>query len=944
MHAYISIASWPSIMMEFCELIQQHELSEEDCEKPISDEHLEAISRSCCKQWKSMPPHLEMDTIEAEDIDKSKGEEREKRHKFLLKWKGIKGSKATYRQLITALLKMKCREEAEKVCKVLKESLSKLMARPLPSEDTTSSVLTIDSPPIIPSAISRLDKHLKAVYKNSPISPDGKWPPTPSREYISLALVEGDHGCRDEYIELTLKGNIKDLLDKRKKIAVEQILEAGRGENKLKLVLVEGAPGIGKSTLAWELCRKWEEFSCMQQYRLVILLRLREVEVQKIESIGELCCTCSYEFEHRKTLAKVVLESQGRDILFILDGFDELPMRLQQKGFLLNLIKGRVLPESTVLVTSRPSATGELLTSCRPQIQKHVEVLGFTQESVEAYASSILEPEKLQKFKDNTSASDNPPINSLMYIPLNAAIVIEIYRNCKSDELLPHTIAELYSQICLTILNRYLKIHNPSVPAKKFEYLHRDLPRDLYEQFFQLSKMALEATKNEEVILHEISFEHFGFLDAVPSLYGGGSISYNFLHLTVQEFFAAYHISHLDLREMEVLCEQYGKNKQWNVVWRFLAHLMKFDKFNDLYKKGLYDQLKFYFFLFQCLIGEETMVDFSSSSKTSEAAIVVFADNPTLQYAYYLGYCIAKFFSGASWDVRIKGDGLHTFMCGLQTNTPSAGVIKRLDLRRFKISFVELMTNTTPLRSITCFQVISCNLTNADMVHLSKLIPQLPCLETLVIASNRVSDGKQDGLLKVLRQLLHSNVTVLDISNTGLGKLNSTHDYSSAIKHLTSNKLKKLAIGESAAEDSNVDRLIADVLTPPLSLNEEHIYTSNLTPHVEHLINNAVHILVLFHLNIGSQVPELVDIVRHKKTLQHLTLYVFRFPEQNVDALRLLVGAIRGNKTLQSIRIHTIGLGDSHEAVSGYLAAHYEELTIDPRITWKDAYNVLTQE
>ena len=46
MHAYISIASWPSIMMEFPELIQQHELSEEDCEKPISDVHLETISRS----------------------------------------------------------------------------------------------------------------------------------------------------------------------------------------------------------------------------------------------------------------------------------------------------------------------------------------------------------------------------------------------------------------------------------------------------------------------------------------------------------------------------------------------------------------------------------------------------------------------------------------------------------------------------------------------------------------------------------------------------------------------------------------------------------------------------------------------------------------------------------------------------------------------------------
>ena len=39
--------------------------------------------------------------------------------------------------------------------------------------------------------------------------------------------------------------------------------------------------------------------------------------------------------------------------------------------------------------------------------------------------------------------------------------------------------------------------------------------------------------------------EHFGFLDAVPDLYGGCEISFNFLHLTLQEFFAAYHISQM---------------------------------------------------------------------------------------------------------------------------------------------------------------------------------------------------------------------------------------------------------------------------------------------------------------------------------------------------------------------------------------------------------------
>ena len=368
-------------------------------------------------------------------------------------------------------------------------------------------------------------------------------------------VVEGGHKCRDDYIGHILLGNITEVLEKRKAISIEQILETEEGQGKLRLILIEGAPGIGKSTLAWELCRKWEEFACIRQYNLLILLRLREEEVQKISNVGYLF------FSHeRETLAKEVSDSQGRGILFILDGYDELPKQLQQKGFLLDLIKGRVLPESTVLVTSRPSATGELLTSCRPQIQKHVEVLGFTQQSVHAYASSIFssEPENLERFIAYISASNNPAINSLMYVPLNAAIVVEIFRDCKSNKLLPHTLTELYTQLCLTILNRYLKIHYPSVTAEKFE----DLPPDLYQQFLHLSEMAFEGVENKDVILHTIPSDltHFGFLDAVPAFYGGGGVSYNFLHLTVQEFFAAYHISNLSRSGLEVF-QKHGKNE-----------------------------------------------------------------------------------------------------------------------------------------------------------------------------------------------------------------------------------------------------------------------------------------------------------------------------------------------------------------------------------------------
>ena len=704
---------------------------------------------------------------------------------------------------------------------------------------------------------------------------------------------------------------------------MEQILEAEEGQNKPRLVLIEGAPGIGKSTLAWELCRKWEEFDCMRQYSLVILLRLREEEVHCIVSISQL-----FKSEDKEALAKDVSDSQGRGMLFILDGFDELPKQLQKEGFILNLIKGIVLPESTVLVTSRPSATGELLTSCRPQIQKHVEVLGFTQQSVHAYASSIFssEPENLERFISYISASNNPAINSLMYVPLNAAIVVEIFCDCKSDKLLPHTLTELYTQLCLTILNRYLKIHYPSVIAEKFE----DLPPDLYHQFLCLSEIAFEGVKYSKVILHGIpsTLKHFGFLDAVSALYGGGGVSYNFLHLTVQEFFAAYHLSHLGSNGLEVF-QKHGKNQQWNMVWRFVAGLTKFRDYDGHIEKDIFIQKdKFSLFLFQCLFEAQTVEHFSAIFKSVSATVVTNGSSPTSLDAYALGYCIANFDMGVSWDVRLRGNVHHSFTCGLQTNTPSVGVIEKLIIFQCPIRFTELKSN--PICKANQLVLTHCQLTNADMVDLSKLIPKLTHLKTLFISGNYFTGGQQDGLLKVLHQLYHSNVIQLDISRTGLGELlNSPHDYSSAIKcliHPLSGKLEYLRIGE--IEDSHV--LVA-LLSAPSSLRVLSLRTRCLSLHVEHLKNTRLGALELRHSDLTSQVLYLVDIVTHNRTLHTISLYKLFLTEQNIDAVKPLVSAIHGNKTLQKIFLHIEGLGDS---VFQYMAGHHRDLIHDYRVKW----------
>ena len=488
-------------------------------------------------------------------------------------------------------------------------------------------------PPATSPAISRYRAYLKTVYNKSPILLHMKWPLSIlsifSREFISPAVVECQ-SCQDEYIGHILQGNVDRVLDRRREISIDQILEPLKSQDKPRLVLMEGAPGIGKSMLVWELCRKWEELSCMRQYSLIVLLRLRNIIVQRASEISQLF---SCKGQYLKSLVEEVSMNQGNGVLFILDGFDELPKTLQKKGFLFDLMKGHVLPASTVLVTSRPSATAELLTSCRP---KHIEIIGFTQESVKEYASSIFSSETLKKFMEYISASENPVINSLMYIPLNTAIIVQVWYNYKSGALLPHTLTELYTLLCLTILNG-----NLDICVEKLE----DLPADLHEQFLHLSHVAFEGILNEKVIFHTLppDLVHFGILDAVSE---ADRVSYTFFNLMLQEFLAAYHISHLGSSRLE-LFKQHGKDKRWNVVWRFVAGLTKFEHYESEMKSDLFiksrneHETEICIFSIHCLFEAQSIHHFSTIFEST--ATWINTSNCTPLETYIIDFCITTF-------------------------------------------------------------------------------------------------------------------------------------------------------------------------------------------------------------------------------------------------------------------------------------------------------------
>ena len=95
-------------------------LKDQDLEKQITEIHCDKICHTINLKWRRLPPYLGLESEPLiSDIETLSIEEEEKRGKFVSKWKEIKGSDATYKNLIDALYKIDSKDDAEHVHKLL---------------------------------------------------------------------------------------------------------------------------------------------------------------------------------------------------------------------------------------------------------------------------------------------------------------------------------------------------------------------------------------------------------------------------------------------------------------------------------------------------------------------------------------------------------------------------------------------------------------------------------------------------------------------------------------------------------------------------------------------------------------------------------------------------------------------------------------------------------
>ena len=242
--------------------------------------------------------------------------------------------------------------------------------------------------------------------------------------YAELAIIRKDVQTSPE-MEKKIDGSPIPIKDKSQTIvALNDILKPDVKDESVQLILIEGISGIGKTTLAWQLCHMWakDELDSLKDYDLVILVHLRKRRAQKATKLEHLLPY--YDTTTNTEDIKAAIGS-GEGVLIVCDGFDELPHDQQGSNFSVRLFSCELLPKATVIVTTRPSASADFKRIIDQNIHRELEIKGFTEKGIMEFAESIFSTAALGGFLPYIR--HNPPINSMMYLPLSAVIIAKIY-------------------------------------------------------------------------------------------------------------------------------------------------------------------------------------------------------------------------------------------------------------------------------------------------------------------------------------------------------------------------------------------------------------------------------------------------------------------------------------------------------------------------------------
>ena len=437
-------------------------------------------------------------------------------------------------------------------------------------------------------------------YKHQPIVATD-WPPRIGKDFFGrLALVEKqDSSTQAKSAWHLLRGQVDKTvkLTGNKEISVEDVLQPTNSSLSLRVV-IDGPPGIGKTTLCCKLLNMWSNGTLVhQQYDLVLYCPLRNSKIATATTLADLFVR---QLNRYKNVPKWFEDRDGEGLLIIFDGWDELSEQLKQSSLAASIICKDELDQCSVIVTSRSYASSSLL-EIMSNLSRHVQVIGFSKEEISTVIIQTLQKDTklaqqlidkkrkvqnsepfttIQSSKDSQLAVKlindlkvRNDVQSLCYVPLVCSMVILVY--CKEGGHLPTTLTQLYENFILQTIRRHVKRHeiNPRTLGS-LSSLPSQLAKPLQEMcqlaYTNLANTKMTFSSHQLQSLSEAVKEDYLGLMATFTEYD--EEKYQFLHLSIQEFLAAWWIAKHEKKTEEVFQDHFDDD-HFRMCLRFVAGL-----------------------------------------------------------------------------------------------------------------------------------------------------------------------------------------------------------------------------------------------------------------------------------------------------------------------------------------------------------------------------------